>query len=128
MKWKLVVILAVVLVAAVVGVMLVGKRGSRPAVKVTLRVAVSPREQLDAVIAQANSARFKYMAGKDAGMKPSLAQQLSVKPVPNAAILEAQIGVAKKEDGQHYAEVFVGVLQELCGDQVKLSLDSRKIE
>jgi hypothetical protein len=105
MKWKLLVILALVLAAAVVGVVLVGKKGSRPAVTVTLRVAVSPREQLDTAIALANSARFKYMAGTESGVKPQLAQQLSVKAVPNTA-----------------------VLQDLCGDQVKLSLDSRKIE
>jgi hypothetical protein len=94
---------------------------------VTLRIGVTPREQSDFVIAQGNSARFKYLVGRESGVKPVLAQKLSLKPVPNSPLVEARVGVLTKDEGRRYAEVFVEILQGLCGRQVQLALAEQSI-
>jgi hypothetical protein len=103
------------------------KARSRPAVAVTLRIAVSPGEQVEFVAGRGNSAQFKYLVGKQAGVKPVLAQKLSFKPVPHSSMVEARIGVLTKDEGQRYAEVFVETLQVLCGKQVKLVLAQQSV-
>ena len=75
----------------------------------------------------ANSARFKYLLGKQAGIKPALAQKLIVKPVPNSALLEASVGVLSKEEGRRYSDAFVQTLQALCGNQAQLALADQSI-
>ena len=123
MNWKLTAGITLVVVGALVGgALVVHKRRSGPAVTVILRIAVTPREQVEFVTGQANSARFKYLVGKQSGVKPGLAQRLSVKPVPNSSLVEARVGVLTKEEGGRYAGVFVKTLQALCGKQAQLVL------
>jgi len=113
--------------ALVGGAWVVHKRRSGPAVTVILRIAVTPGERVEFVTGQANSARFKYLVGKQSGVKPGLAQRLSVKPVPNSSLVEARVGVLTKEEGRRYAGVFVETLQALCGKQAQLILAEQSI-
>ena len=103
------------------------KKPAQPAVTVTLRIAVTPAEQLNFVTGRGNSAQFKYLVGKQSGVKPVLAQKLSLKPVAHSSLVEARIGVLTKEEGRRYAEVFVETLQDLCGKQVQLALAEQSI-
>src|SRR5712691_10176197 len=122
MNWKTKAVLTLVVVGSLVGgAIALNKNRSRPAVTVTLRIAVTPSEQSDFVIAQANSARFKYLAGKKSGVKPVLAQKLSIKKVPNSS-LQAQVGVLSKDEARRYVEAFVETLQEECAGQAQLTL------
>lgn len=109
------------------GVMFIFKQRAQPAVTVTIRIAVSPEEQVGFVTGHANSAQFKYLMGKQAGVKPALAQKLSIKPVPHSALVEARIAVPTRDDGQRYVEVFVPTLQDLCGGQVQLALAKQSV-
>ena len=109
------------------GAIFVNKNRSRPAVTVTLRIAVTPSEQSDFVIAQANSARFKYLVGKKSGVKPVLAQKLSIKKVPNSSLIQAQVGVLSKDEARRYVEAFVETLQEECAGQAQLTLVEHSI-
>jgi len=109
------------------GTLFIFKQRAQPAVTVTLRIAVNPAEQVDFVTGRANSAQFKYLMGKQAGLKPALAQKLSLKPVPHSALLEAQIAVPTKDEGRRYAEVFVETLQDLCGGQAQLALAKQSV-
>ena len=107
------------------GVFVVHKARHRPAVTVTVRISVSPREQASFVAAEAKSAQFKYLMGKQAGVKPVLAQKLTVTAVPNSSRIEAQLEVPTKDEGRRYVEVFLETLQSLCGDQARLTLDGQ---
>ena len=128
MNWKIKAVIPLVVVCSlVVGVIFVNKNRSRPAVTVTLRIAVTPGEQTDFVIAQANSARFKYLAGKKSGVKPVLAQKLSIKKVPNSSLVQAQVGVLSKDEARRYVEAFVETLQEECAGQAQLTLVEQSI-
>ena len=128
MNWKIKAVIPLVVVCSlVVGVIFVNKNHSRPAVTVTLRIAVTPGEQTDFVIAQANSARFKYLAGKKSGVKPVLAQKLSIKKVPNSSLIQAQVGVLSKDEARRYVEAFVETLQEECAGQAQLALVEQSI-
>ena len=128
MNWKIKAVIPLVVVCSlVVGVIFVNKNRSRPAVTVTLRIAVTPGEQTDFVIAQANSARFKYLAGKKSGVKPVLAQKLSAKRVPNSSLVEAQVGVLSKDEARRYVEAFVETLQGQCAGQAQLALVEQSI-
>jgi hypothetical protein len=103
------------------------KPSVRPAVAVTLRVAVAPKEQAAFVAAHANSARFKYEIGTKAGVKPLLAQQLAAKAVPDTGLVEMRVGVQSKAEAECYADAFVETLQIQCGSAVELKLDQRLI-
>jgi len=128
MNWKLAAGITLVAVGALVGgAFVIHKSRSRPAVAVTLRVAVTPGEQVGFVIGRGNSAQFKYLVGKQSGVKPVLAQKLSFKPVPNSSLVEARLDVLTKDEGRRYAEVFVATLQDLCGKQVQLVLTEQSI-
>ena len=128
MNWKIKAVIPLVVVCSlVVGVIFVNKNRSRPAVTVALRIAVTPGEQTDFVIAQANSARFKYLAGKKSGVKPVLAQKLSIKKVPNSSLIQAQVGVLSKDEARRYVEAFVETLQEECAGQAQLTLVEQSI-
>ena len=128
MNWKIKTIITLVVACSLVGgVIFVNKNRSRPAVTVTLRIAVTPGEQTDFVIAQANSARFKYLAGKKSGVKPVLAQKLSIKKVPNSSLVQAQVGVLSKDEARHYVEAFVETLQGECAGQAQLALVEQSI-
>lgn len=109
------------------GALILKSARSRPAVTVTLRVAVSPADQAAFVEGQAKSARFKYLMGKYAGIKPVLAQNLSVNLAPTSALVEAQISVPTQNEGRRYAEGFVETLQVLCGRQARLALAEQTV-
>jgi hypothetical protein len=109
------------------GVFLLSKPRSGPPVTVKLRITVTPQEQSDFVAGQLNSARFKYFSAKQAGVTPALAQRLSVKPVPNSALLEAQVHLLTKDDAQKYVAGFVETLQTLCGTQAQVALTQQSI-
>jgi hypothetical protein len=128
MNWKIKTGIALVVAGALAsGTMVVLKKRSQPAVTVTLRIAVTPGEQVDFVTGRGNSAQFKYLVGKQSGVKPVLAQKLSLKRVPHSSLLEARIGVLTKEEGRRYVEVFVPTLQDLCGRPAQLTLAEQSI-
>ena len=128
MNWKIKAVITLVVVGAVVGgAIVVKKNRSRPAVTVTLRIAVTPSEQSDFVIVLANSARFKYLAGKKSGVKPVMAQKLSAKRVPNSSLVEAQVGVSSKDEARRYVEAFVEMLQAECDGQAQVTLAQQSI-
>ncbi len=128
MNWKIKAVITLVVVCSFAGgAIFVNRNRSRPAVTVTLRIAVIPGEQSDFVIAQANSARFKYLAGKKSGVKPVLAQKLSIKKVPNSSLVQAQVGVLSKDEARRYVEAFVETLQEECAGQAQLTLVEHSI-
>jgi len=122
------VIIALVAACALVGgALFILKHRSGPPVTVTLRIAVTPGEQVGFVTGRANSAQFKYLVGKQSGVKPVLAQRLSLLPVPNSAVVEARIGVQTADEGRRYVEAFVPTLQDLCGQQARLSLAAQSV-
>ena len=104
-------------------------RGARraPSVKVTIRIAVTPPEQTDFVFGQASSARFKYLAGKQAGVKPALAQKLAIKLLTNPPRLEAEVHLSTRQEAQEYAKGFVETLQMVCGTQAQVALAGQSI-
>ena len=118
----------VAIIAALAAVIvLLGSKGSHPPVTVALRIAVQPVEQSAFVTNQVRSARFKYLMGKQAGVKPALAQKLSIKPVRDSPLLEARIGVLTRQEGRRYAEAFIATLQDLCGTQAQVALVEQSI-
>ena len=110
----------------VVGIIL-GRRSSGPPVTVTLRVAVTPGEQSKLVSGYASGARFKYLMGKQSGVKPVLAQKLSIKSVPNSSLLDAAVRVETKEQGERYADSFAETLLGLCGREEQVTLVTRTV-
>lgn len=128
MNWKVVVAIVLALVGGFLGASFLLKgRGTGAGPTLTLRVAVTPGNESGTVLATAQSAKFKYLAGKMAGVKPAVAQRLSVKPVPNTAIIEAQLNLPTKEQAGRYADLFLPTLQDECGTQVQLALVQRSI-
>ncbi len=128
MNWKIIAgITVVVAVALVIGAITLRNKASQAPVTVTLRIAVTPAERLDFVLGRANSAQFKYLVGKQSGVKPALAQKSSLKPVPNTSVIEAQVAVQTKDQGQRYAQVFLPTLQGLCGRQAQLTLVEQSV-
>ena len=64
-------VIALVAACALVGgALIVLKHRAGPPVTVTLRIAVAPAEQLGFVTGRGNSAQFKYLMGKQSGVKP----------------------------------------------------------
>jgi hypothetical protein len=113
--------------AAVAGLVLAGRSGPRAPVTVRLRLEVAPPGQIEFVIAQANSARFKYEMGQKAGVRPVLAQRLSVKRVPDTSRLDLKVDVGTPEEGRRYADAAVEMLQSQCGEEVRLTLTERRV-
>jgi hypothetical protein len=104
------------------GVLLLRRAGDRPPVTVIVRISVTPPEQSGFVAGQANSSRFKYLIGKQAGVNPVLAQKFRAKPVPNSALLEGQVGVSTKDEAERYVAGFIETLQLVCGTQAHVAL------
>ena len=128
MNWKIKAVIALVLVGALAGgALVVNKHRSQPGLTLTLRIAITPSEKSDFVIAEANSAKFKYLVGKKSGVKPVLAQKLSVKRVANSSLVQAQVGVLSKDEARHYMEAFVETLQGQCAGQAQLTLAEQSI-
>ena len=125
-KTKWVIALAVVAVLAA-SVLLLRQGHAAAPITVSLRIAVHPQDQADFVAAQANSARFKYLAGKQAGVKPELAQKLAVKRAPNVPELEAELRVLTREDAERYIAGFIETLQVVCGNQAQVALARQSI-
>lgn len=126
LKTKAVIVLVVA--CGLVGwTLLVLKHRSRAPVTVSLRIAVTPEEQVGFVTGRANSAQFKYLVGKQSGVKPVLAQKLLIQPVPHSSLVEARISVLTQDEGRRYAEAFVPTLQELCGQQAQLRLTAQSV-
>jgi len=120
----------IALVAACVlvgGSLFMLKHRSNAPVTVSLRISVTPGEQVGLVTGRANSAQFKYLVGKQSGVKPVLAQKLSVQAVPNSALVEARISVLTQDEGRRYVEAFVPTLQDLCGTQAQLRLAAQSV-
>jgi hypothetical protein len=126
MKWKTAVI-SLVIIGAVAGAIWLRRARTAPPVTVTLRLNVTPPEQVAFVTRQANGARFKYLVGKKSGVKPLFAQQLSIKPLANTSLLQAQVGVQTKSDGERYADAFMEILQSECGSQAAVTLSTQSI-
>jgi hypothetical protein len=128
MNWKVTAAIVVVVIGALAGGFYIySKKHSRPPVKVSFRLTVTPPQQVGYALEKANSARFKYMLGKISGTDPFLAQQLTLRPVPNSSLIEVEIGVRNKDEARRYAEAFVEVLQSLCGRQAQVALDRQTI-
>ncbi len=119
-------LLLVVLLAGAI-FFVAGRAAERPPVTVTLRVSVAPQNQTAFVAGQASSARFKYLVGKQAGVKPALAQKLSIKSVANSALLEAKVGVLTKDEAQRYVAGFAETLQLLCGSQARVAVVEQSV-
>ena len=125
MNWKtLSGVALVVVVGVIVGLSMFGKPHGPPRAPLTLtfRLSVSPKEQVDAVAANINSIKFKYEMGKKAEVKPVFAQSLAIKPVPGTSMLEVQVGVTTKTEGERYAAAFVESLQSVCGNETQLTM------
>src|SRR2546430_666881 len=103
---------AILIIAVLAGgFFAIRKARSHAPVTVNLQITIAPPEKCGSVAGQANSARFKYLVGKESDIKPVLAQKLSVHAVPNSAIIEAQIGVSTKEEGERYSKAFMTALE-----------------
>ena len=127
MSWKITIAIVGLVGCALGAAFILGKGKSSAPLTVTLRIAVTPGSQADFVLARAQSAKFKYVAGKVAGLKPAFAQKLSVSKVPGTDEIGAEIGVPTKEAARLYTEGFVAALQRECGSQTKLALASQTI-
>jgi len=128
MNWKSSTLIALGVVALIaVGIFAAGKSGSSRGITVTLRLAVSPEQQLDYVIRQVDSAKFKYIVGVKAGVKPVLAQKLSLKAVPKSSLADGRITVMTREEGQRYLEAFMETLQAECAGQAQVTLVQQSI-
>ena len=98
MNWKIKAGIAILVLGGLVGrALLVHKARSHSEVIVTLRIAVTPGDQVDFVAGRGNSAQFKYLVGKQSGVKPVLAQKLSVKPVPHSSSNSPTTRIARKQ-------------------------------
>jgi len=127
-KWKFGTIAALIVVGIIVGglIIAVNKRaGSK--ITLTLRIQVNPVEQLDFVLRQASSARFKFLVGKESGVKPILAQKLSLTKVPKSSLAEARVAVMTRADAQRYVQVFIERLQAECAGQAQVTLAQQAI-
>jgi hypothetical protein len=121
--------LALVVVGFVVGgIFIFGKQRTGAKVTVTFQLAVNPENQLDFVARQAESAKFKYIVGTKSGVKPSLAQKLSVKTVPKSSLAEARIEVTTREYGQRYIAAFLETLQADCAGQAQITIEKQSID
>lgn len=120
-------------IAVVVSVAVLGAAGfallhrSSAGVTVILRISVTPSDQVDVVTGRANSAQFKYLVGKQSGLKPALAQKLTSTSVPHSPLVESRLGGVTADEARRYIEAFVPTLQDLCGQQVQLTLASQSL-
>ena len=128
MNWRIKAVIALVLVGAVaVGVLLITKRRSQPGLTLTFSLAVTPSEKSDFVIGEANSARFKYLVGKKSGVKPILAQKLSLTRETKSSLVQARLSVLDQSEAQRYVEAFLETLQSQCAGQAQVTLAQQSI-
>ena len=128
MNWKVGTITSLIVLGLVVGgVIVVVKKRAGPGITVTLRIAVNPVEQLDFVALQANSARFKYLVGKESGVRPIMAQKLSILKVPKSSFVEAHVSLMTRAEAQRYVEVFMGTLRAECAGHAQVAIAQQSI-
>jgi hypothetical protein len=129
MNWKVKSAILLAAIGLLVGGLVIWNRGhSRPPVQVVVQLRVQPPDQVDLVMAKANSARFKYLLGKISSTRPYLAQQLQLKRLPDSAQIEARIGLENRDEAKKYLEAFAAALQDFCGSQVRISLEGQTIQ
>ena len=109
------------------GAWFLSNKHSPAAVTLTLHIGVAPAEESGFVLAQLNSARFKYLMGRQTGVKPVLAQKLEVKPLPNSSKIQARLKVVTVDQARRYVEVFLPTLKEQCGARAQLTLVEQSI-
>jgi len=123
MKLKIIIAIVIGLAVGLAGLVLVLKKPAAKApVSLVLQISVDPASQADFVIQQAGSAKFKYLVGKQSGVKPVFAQRLSIKPVPNTALIEARVGMDTDDQARRYLDIFMQTLKAQCGNQAKLAV------
>jgi hypothetical protein len=128
MNWQVKSGIVLTAIGLLVGGLVVWNRShSRPAVQVVVQLRVQPPDQLDLVMAKANSARFKYLLGKISSTRPYLAQQLHLNRLPDSAHIEARIGLENRDEAKKYLEAFAAALQDFCGPDVQVSLEGQTI-
>ena len=125
-KTKAVITLAAA-AAVLIGALVILKYRSHPAVTVTLRIAVGPANQVDFVTGRANSAQFKYLVGKESGVRPIMAQKLSILKVPKSSFVEAHVSLMTKAEAQRYVEVFMGTLRAECAGHAQVAIAQQSI-
>jgi len=129
MNSKIGTIVALIIAGLVIGgIFIFGKKRSNAGVTVILRLAVNPENQLDFVLRQVQSAKFKYLVGTKSGVKPVLAQKLSIKTVPKTSLAEARVDVTNKDEGQRYVAAFLEILQADCTGQAQITLAQQSIQ
>ena len=129
MNWKVKSAIVLAAIGLLVGGLVIWNRGhSRPPVQVVVQLRVQPPDQVDLVMAKANSARFKYLLGKISSTRPYLAQQLQLRRLPDSAHIEARIGLENRDEAKKYLEAFAAALQDFCGSQVRLSVEGQTIQ
>jgi len=121
-------VIAVVLILAGGMVFVLSTRKGVAPVLVKLRIEVVPADQATYVAGMMNSSRFKYLAGKPAGVGAAQAQKLLVKPLPNGSQIEAEAHLLNKEEAQKYAAGFLETLQLVCGTQAQVSVTEQVIK
>jgi hypothetical protein len=114
MKRKVAAVVFLLAAIATVGVFIVRKGPAGPPVRVTLRLTVSPKDQVDFVLGQATSAKLKYEVGKRAGMRPASAQRVVAQVAPGTAIVSIQAAVETKDQARSFVEAFLELLQLRC--------------
>ena len=93
---------------------------------VALTTPLLAGDDLSDAIRKSLGVASKYLVGKQSGIKPDLAQKLSVKPVPNTWLLEARVQAMSREEVARCLEVFVPTLQELCRGQAVVTLEKAR--
>lgn len=116
-------VLAILLAPAVVSC----KPRGQASVNLTLRLLVTPREQIPFVITQASGARFRYEVAKKAGLTPGLVQKFSLRPVAESSFVEFQLRVQTKEEAGRFAEALVEMLRGQCGPQADVTVAKQSI-
>jgi hypothetical protein len=128
MPRRLITILVVVVIGCLLaGLFLVRANRFRLPVQLTLRLSVSPAAQADYVEGQGSSAKIKYDAAKQAGMKPALGQRLSIKPLPNSALLEVRAGAETRDEARRFGQAFLQLLKERCAGQAEVTLVEEQV-
>jgi len=128
MSPKVIASVTLIIVSFLAGYLVVCKPRLGRGLTTTLRISVTPREQLNFVAAQANSSLFKFVIGREAGLAPGLMRKLEVKPDSDSSVIDAKVAVRTRDEGQRFSKAFVAALQSLCGNQAQLSLASQAVQ
>ena len=123
MRVRIVSILVVLLVGAGgLAAWLLHRGGVPGETRLTLRCSVEPAGEIPFLLQEAHSAKFKYLVGHAAGLKPVYAQKLAVEAVPNSPWLVARVAAPDADTARRYAEVLVQSLQAQCAGRARLAV------